>query len=246
MGQIMAFNNSHNEMVRLDENEERKQLSRILGVIGHDLKQPVSVAMMFVEMARADLTGEKSPERLQRAYDALRQVCRELDAIVRTSQSDRAFAPRKTEVPVQVLFDRLDAEWRAYAAHFGIFLRIQPSSAVVSTDADLLMTILRNLIGNAVKFSSRGRRVVVGCRRVGGEVRFEVHDQGPGMRSDRLERMFDAFERGEQGSSTPGFGLGLHLVRETGALLGCKVAISSVQGRGTSFHVYVPKPPLNS
>ncbi len=246
MGQIMEFDNSPDETVRLDENEERKHLSRILGVIGHDLKQPVSVAMMFVEMARADLAGEKSPERLQRAYEALRQVCRELDAITRTSQSGKAFSPRTREVPVQMLFDRLGAEWRAYAAHFGVFLRVLPSSAVVSTDPELLMTILRNLVGNAVKFSAHGRRVIVGCRRVGGEVRFEVHDQGPGMRSDALEKMFDAFERGEQGDSIPGFGLGLHLVRETGALLGCKVAISSIEGRGTSFHVYVPKPALNS
>ena len=146
--------------------DDRQEVSRLLAVAGHDLKQPLSIAMMFVDLVRKDARGVKTPERLDRAYEALRQLGAQLDALAVMSQRSDALGPRLQPVTIQGLFDLLRTEWASYTAFFGIDLRILPTSAIGLSDPAMLMTILRNLVGNAMKFSRPGGRVVVGCRKL--------------------------------------------------------------------------------
>ena len=106
----------------------------------------------------------------------------------------------------------------------------------------MLMTIMRNLVGNAVKFSRRGGRVVVGCRNVDGALRLEVHDGGLGIKKERLSKIFDAFDRGDHAEVAQGLGLGLFLVRQTATLLDHGLEIRAKESEGTAFFVTVSKP----
>ena len=184
-----------------------------------------------VDLVRTDARGEKTPERLDRAYDALRQPGTELDAPAATSQRSDTLGPRLQPVRIQDLFDRLKIEWASYTGVLGIDLRILPTSAIGLSDPAMLMTILRKLVGNAVKFSRRGGRVVVGCRNVDGALRLEVHDGGLGIKKEPLPKIF---------------GLGLFLVRQTATLLDHGLEIRSKESEGTAFFITVSKVALNS
>jgi signal transduction histidine kinase len=101
----------------------------------------------------------------------------------------------------------------------------------------LLDGILRNLVRNAVKYTEPGGRILIGCRRVGRDIRIDVYDTGIGISPDHLPRIFDAFQRID--STRPdGLGIGLFVVRRAVHLLGHRVEVRSQPGYGSRFSVF--------
>ncbi|MBJ7418580.1 MAG: response regulator, partial [Niveispirillum sp.] len=109
------------------------------------------------------------------------------------------------------------------------------------TDAVLLRRIVQNLLANALRYTPRGR-ILVGCRRLAGAVRVEVWDTGPGIPDDKREEIFKEFRQLGNGQSDrdKGLGLGLSIVERFAAILGHRVSLRSVEGKGSCFAVEVP------
>ncbi|GJD47428.1 Sensor protein KdpD [Methylobacterium crusticola] len=219
---------------------DRSAMARLLAVAGHDLKQPLQVALLSIERAVSDGVAPGAARRLGLASNALRRLGRELDDLARSSQAGGGTVPRSRAVRLDRVLARVEDEWRAYAEACGVRLRVRASGLGVRTDAGMLTTILRNLVGNAVKYARRGGRVVVGARRRGGRVVVEVHDDGPGIAPVRLAGIFEAFDRGGR-RDAGGLGLGLHIVRQTAEALGHPVGVRSVPDRGSAFWVTLPR-----
>ncbi len=217
----------------------RSAMARLLAVAGHDLKQPLQVALMAIECAVSDGVAPRTATRLGLASEALLRLGRELDDLARTSQAGEA-VPRLGSVPLAPLLATVAEEWRALADLRGITLRVRPTGACAATDAAMLATILRNLVGNAVKYGRTGGRVVIGCRRRGRRLAIEVHDDGPGIAPERLATIFEAFDRAGRRDGA-GLGLGLHIVRQTAQALRAPVRVASVPGRGSIFAVTLPR-----
>lgn len=217
----------------------RSAMARLLAVAGHDLKQPLQVALMAIECAVSDGVAPRAATRLGMASDALLRLGRELDDLARTSQAGEA-VPHLGPVPLGPLLATVAEEWRALADVRGIALRVHPTGACAATDATMLATILRNLVGNAVKYGRTGGRVVIGCRRRGRRLAIEVHDDGAGIASERLATIFEAFDRAGRRDGA-GLRLGLHIVRQTAQALRAPVRVASVLGRGTVFGVTLPR-----
>lgn len=213
----------------------RMAMSRLLAVAGHDLKQPLQVALMAIERAVSDGVAPRAAARLGLASDALMRLGRELDDIARTSQAGEA-PPRLGPVPLGPVLAAVAAEWQPYAEAVGVRLHVRGSDLCVESEAGMLATILRNLVGNAVKYAGRNGRVVIGCRRRGERIAIEVHDDGPGIPPERLAGIFEAFDRAGRRDGA-GLGLGLHIVRQTAQALGHPVGVQSRCGRGSVFGV---------
>lgn len=217
----------------------RTAMARLLAVAGHDLKQPLQVALMAIERAVSDGVAPRAAARLGLASDALQRLGRELDDLARSSQTGD-MRPRLAPVPLGPLLGAVKAEWQAYAEACGVQLRVQATRLVARTDATMLATILRNLVGNGVKYARPGGRVVVGCRYRGDRIEVVVLDDGPGIAPDKLATLFEAFDRGGRRDGT-GLGLGLHIVRQTAQALGHPVGVRSRPCRGSTFSVTVPR-----
>ena len=124
----------------------------------------------------------------------------------------------------------------------GVAVVAAPSPGRVIADKDRLVQTLTNLIGNAVKFSDPGSRVVVDSVQVGPEVHFRVRDEGRGIPPDRLEVVFERFEQVDSSDARQkgGTGLGLAISRGIVERHGGRIWAESTLGQGTTVTFSVP------
>jgi signal transduction histidine kinase len=212
--------------------------SRLMAVMGHDLKQPVSVIHMCLNLLAPQLTSAEDKETLGFAMAAVDTLSDELDALAHASRLDQE-SLRIAKVPVQRVFDSIDDNWRLRARRKGLSLRFLPSAAILDTDERLLGTILGNLVGNAIKYTATGG-VLVGLRRRGQPLRIEVWDTGVGIPEGQRDKIFESFNQLD--SYCEGIGLGLAIVRRTAELLGSDIQVRSRLGRGSCFSVTLNPP----
>jgi len=118
---------------------------------------------------------------------------------------------------------------------------VERTLPVLYTDAGKLKVVLKNLIGNAVKFTPTGS-ITVAARRAQGGVEICVTDTGIGIPPEAQALIFEPFWQVEH-PVTPqagGTGLGLHIVKRLLDLLGGTVTVESAVGRGATFRVWIP------
>jgi signal transduction histidine kinase len=121
---------------------------------------------------------------------------------------------------------------------------VAPEIPAVRTDAVKLRMVLKNLVGNALKFTPRGTVRVV-AERAGAGVRLTVSDTGIGIPAEELPHLFEPFRQahGQVSRRAGGAGLGLYIVRRLIDLLGATIVVESVPGQGTSFAIELPLQP---
>jgi signal transduction histidine kinase len=206
--------------------------SRLMAVMGHDLKQPVNILHMALGTLSGRLAGEQDQEILSYAAGAVEKLNTELDSLALASRLDQA-SVRIEAFPIQRVLDGAFDNWRMRARRKGLDLRVVSCAAVVESDEAMLSTIIGNIVGNAVKYTNAGR-VLIGCRRRGKALAVEVRDTGIGIPDDQLSRIFQAFHQLDSAVSE-GLGLGLAIVRRTAELLGYDIQVASRLGRGSRF-----------
>lgn len=234
--QVMAQMEFRRALVLADRLQ--RNISRLMAVAGHDLKQPLQVMVMAIDRIRGKLTDEKDRERLGYAVDAGMRMAEELDRLAETSVLGAGLgAPSLHAFPLQEVFDSISANWRLHAEAKGLELIVLPSKANIVSDPGMLRAILGNLVGNAIKYTDHGR-VLVGSRKRENAVSIEVLDTGSGIPHEQLSSIFEAFHQINPASE--GLGLGLSIVRRTAEALGHEIALKSDLARGSHFTVKVP------
>jgi signal transduction histidine kinase len=212
--------------------------SRLMAVMGHDLKQPVNVINMCLTLLEPQLGGDEDTETLAYARAAIDTLSGELDALAQASRLDQDNV-RIAQVPLQRVFDNIRHNWSLRARSKGLDLHIVKSAAVIETDEKLLGTIVGNLVGNAIKYTEKGG-VLVGLRRRGDFHRIEVWDTGVGIPDAQRDKIFEAFNQLD--CQSEGLGLGLAIVRRTADLLGCEIHVESRLRKGSCFSVALNLP----
>lgn len=216
----------------------QRNISRLMAVAGHDLKQPLQVMVMAIDRISRRLTDPKEKERLSYAIDAGMRIAEELDRLAETSvlQTGQGTPQLKT-FPVSDVFESIIGNWRLHAEAKGLQLVVLPCAAQIVSDPSMLRAIVGNLVGNAIKYTEQGR-VLVGCRKRGNALSIEVLDTGAGIAAEQLGTIFDAFHQIDPTSE--GLGLGLSIVRRTAEALGHEIELKSDLARGSHFTVKVP------
>lgn len=216
--------------------------SRFLAHASHDLQQPLQAIGMFTGMLERQPQSAKAAALLTDLKAAQRSMRDLLNAILDISKLESgAVTPKPADLPLSPLLDQLEAEFAGLAEAKGLRLRAVPTNAVVRSDPALLERIVRNLIGNAIRYTETGG-VLIGCRTRGDRLWIEVYDTGRGIAEPDRRRIFEEFvqlDRPDRDRSE-GIGLGLAIVERLARLLEHPVTVRSVEGRGTVFAVGVP------
>jgi signal transduction histidine kinase/CheY-like chemotaxis protein len=216
--------------------------TRFLAAASHDLRQPLSSALLFLEsIGESALTG-LDLDYLNKARVALASLSNLLDTLLDVARLDSGgIEPQYADFPVSAVLDRIVPEFASVARAAGLELKFVPSSAWVRSDLHLLETVLRNLISNAIRYTQRGR-LLVGCRRRRDGLLIAISDTGIGIEAEHLEAIFNAYYQVPAGgrARTSGIGLGLSIVERIATLLELKREVRSIPGRGSMFAVLVP------
>lgn len=218
--------------------------TRFLAAASHDLLQPLNAARLFTSALRQhpglDAEASGLAERIDASFRAAEDL---LDALLDTSRLDAgSYRPEVGGFALSELFESLQAQFALVAEQRGLRLRVVPTTLAVHSDPQLLRRILQNFLSNALRYTSRGR-VLLGARRLAGEVRIEVWDTGPGIAADQRARIFDEFQRLEQPSpwGEKGLGLGLSICDRLAGILNHRLDLHSQVNHGSCFAVTVPR-----
>ncbi len=223
---------------------ERASLAKtkFLAAASHDLRQPVQSLLLLMGVLEGQVAGTPAARTLAVMGEALDGLRGLLDGLLDLSRLDAGIvAVKPAATPIRPLLDRLAHEYGPRAAARGLRLRAVGCGGVVLSDPVLLERILRNLLENAVRHTERGG-ILLGCRRQGSSLRVEVLDTGPGIPAERQGEVFEEFVQlgNPERDRAKGLGLGLAVVRRLAGLLGHRVSLRSVPGRGSAFAVTVP------
>ena len=228
------------------EEAERANLakSRFLSTVSHDLRQPLQTMTLvqgLLSETVSDPAAKTLIERLERTVSGMSNL---LDKILNINQLEAGVVkPRLCDFPINNLLEQLKGEFEIHAANDGLGLRVVPCHLTVHTDPRLLEQILRNLLSNALKYTSQGK-VLLGCRRRGDSLSVEVWDTGTGIPETELGAIFKEYHQlrnhAAKGGKGLGLGLGLAIVQHVADLLHSPIRVRSRVGRGSVFSLEVP------
>jgi PAS domain S-box-containing protein len=217
--------------------------SRFLAAASHDLRQPLQTIWSVQAMLSRVLQNSDCTPQLELLGEAVRNMDQMLSALVDINRLEQgAIRPVVRDFSLEEILPRLRSEFGYAASSKSIDLRIDGSAEFVRSDPMLLPVILRNLLGNAIKYTQRGR-VELRVRVVDTQLFIDVADTGPGIAEEHLQRLFDAFYQVDNPTRDQGqgVGLGLSIVQIISRLLEHTVTIQSKSGAGSTFSVQMPR-----
>jgi two-component system, sensor histidine kinase len=224
--------------------EASRAKSRFLATVSHELRTPLNGIMGMTELL---MDSEPQPERrerlqvVQQSAGHLLTLIEDLLDVSRIEFGRFELHPEPAE-PAQLVRE-VSGLLQPIAAARGLRLlcNIEPGvSTHVMLDAPRVRQVLHNLLGNALKFTDQGEVRITLAQR-GEQLQFIVSDSGRGIAPALLERIFDPFERGEDGRAA-GTGLGLTISRQLARAMGGNLVASSRPGQGAQFHFTLDAP----
>jgi signal transduction histidine kinase len=220
--------------------------SEFVSTMSHELRTPLNVILGYNDMLADDL----APAERTRALAHVRQAALDLLEMIEATLDLNRIAlgkdvPRLAPVSLQQLWDELRAEFAALPRHAETVLRWEPVGGIeLCTDRRKLRTILKNVVDNALKFTTAGE-VTVSAQRSADTCTLVVRDTGIGIAPEHLPLIFEMFRQVDSSDrrSYAGVGLGLYIVRRLLDQIGGKIDVESERGRGSTFRITLPVAP---
>jgi signal transduction histidine kinase len=248
---------SHLSLLRRDAglkrtNEELARASQLksefLSTMSHELRTPLNVIIGYLDLLEDGAFGALAVEQsdpVQRAGCSARSLFELITATLDLSRIDAGvFSLDLRPVDLRELLGALVVGAGELPIGPGVDLRwdIEPELDSLETDQRMLNLVLRNLVGNALKFTEHGS-VVITARRQRGGVEFLVSDTGIGISLEAQAKIFEPFHQvaRPETENAGGVGLGLHIVCRLVSLLGGDLGVESVPGEGATFRVWLPR-----
>jgi signal transduction histidine kinase len=250
------FNAGEASLVKKREEDITLEKERTVGglkdefvyIISHELQQPAAAIKGYVDTILSkyatvlnssasevlNLTNVNS-DRLSKLLDDLLDISRIEEGSLRIKMVDISLRPIISEVLSNLL---LDAQNKRISL-------VQKGTEEIAAKADIdrLKEILTNLVGNAIKYTPEGGKVVVEAQKTEGFAKISVSDNGVGISEEDKKHLFEKFYRveSEKTTSVKGSGLGLFIAKQLVEKMGGKIGVESTIGQGTVFFFSLPR-----
>lgn len=219
-----------------------KQKNNFIATASHDLRQPLHAIGLFVEALQKTVIDSKQQNILSKMKQSSHDLNDLLNSILDISKLDAEAVPvNNSHFAIAPLLKSIEDEFNTDASSKSIQLNINTSSSVVHTDSLLLSRILKNLVSNAVKFTTTGSVNLI-TEINEDHLTIRIKDTGPGIPKEQYQSIFLEYHQLQLQHEQPNFGqgLGLSIVKRLVELLKLDISLDSEMGRGTQFSLHVP------
>ncbi|WP_371325311.1 hybrid sensor histidine kinase/response regulator [Dechloromonas sp. ZY10] len=227
---------------RLHADAANHAKSRFLASVSHDLRQPIHAQGMFLSVLRNTPLSPKQQELIDHLTTATNASSEMLHTLMDFSRIEAGnITPQFSRFRLQPLLNKIENEFIAQADAKRLNYRSRETDLAVLSDPGLLEVILRNLVGNAIRYTRRGG-VLLACRKRGQMALIEVYDTGIGIPQEQHQEIFREFHQlgNPERDRQKGLGLGLAIVKGLATCLQHPISVSSRPGRGSVFRLGVP------
>jgi len=229
--------------------------SEFLANMSHELRTPLNSALILARLLGENRDGVLREEHVQYARtiesagEDLLSIINDVLDLAKVEAGQMGIDARPT--PISAVIERMRAIFAPMAAekHLTFDTVVAPTApATIDTDDRRVEQVLRNLLANAVKFTTTGAIQLTVTGTADEQVAFAVSDTGIGIPSDALDRIFEPFiqANGSISRTHGGTGLGLSISRELVRLLGGRLEVRSAPGEGSTFTMTLPARPDTS
>jgi signal transduction histidine kinase len=215
---------------------------RLLGIVGHDLRNPLSAILMSAAALRKR-SGDDAARPIDRIVASARRMERLISQLLEFAQARHGRGLPVHPRPADAADVLRNVAEEIEAAHPGARVAVELEGDTGGEwDPDLLAEALSNLVGNAVQHGGDAQ-VTARVRGAGAEVLAEVHNGGPPIPPELLPHLFDPFRRGhaDEAERSQSVGLGLFITREIVRAHGGTIAVRSTADEGTTVAVRLPR-----
>ena len=241
---LLASRAQETNAARREAETANSAKTEFLSRSSHELRTPLNAILGYAQVLEMDIAAPVQRVQLQQILLAGRHLLKLITELLDISRIEANRLELCCEsVPLGVAIEQALALLRPDAALRNISLEAEPLSGQlhVCADPQRLRQVLLNLLSNAVKFNAEAGRVQVRVQVETEWVRVWVIDQGPGLSSAQLERLFTPFERlGMERSAVDGTGLGLALSKQLIEAMGGAIGVDS-SGAGSRFWIRLPQ-----
>jgi signal transduction histidine kinase len=234
------------ESVRLLQ-ADRDRLREFVADVSHELRTPIAALRTFTELQRdGEVDEAQRSEFLDRSTEQINRLEWMSTNLLDLSRIDAGIFP--LDMRWGDLRDPVRAVVEAHAVlaegrGISLVSEVPTSPVMLRFDRERIVQLLNNLVGNALKFTSRGGEIVVALADGPDGGRLEVRDSGPGIPEAELPLVFDRFFRGTNvgEARASGSGLGLAIARSIVEMHGGHITAASAVGHGSVFTVDLPR-----
>lgn len=232
-----AFNHMSAE-VRTAQQAQRDFMANV----SHDLKTPLT-SIQGYSQAIIDGTAKNPARAAEIIYDEASRLTRMVIQLTDLARMQAGqLSMHKVPVELSEITRTVAQNMLVVARKKNVTLQIdvQPMRKI-NGDGDRIVQVLNNLIGNAIKYTQPGGRVLIRTREAEGGVELIISDNGPGIPEKDLPRIFERFYQVDKARGPArGTGLGLAITHEIVVMHGGRISVQSIEGHGTQFTIWLP------
>jgi signal transduction histidine kinase len=224
--------------------------TNLVGTVSHELKTPLtSLRMALYLLLEQNLSAlsQQQKELLEDARTDADRLLRILDTLLDLTRLESGASPlERTQVGVSALLRQIAGEAHPFIDSAGQRLAVviapELNGVMLNVDEARIRHVFMNLLTNASKYTARGGFITLSAApEEGGFIRFSVRDQGQGIPSESIGRIFERFYRAPNQEKRTGAGLGLAIAREIVVAHGGSISCTSVEGQGSEFYFVLPR-----
>ena len=221
---------------------EKEAVKSLIGDISHQVRTPLSNIRLYTQLLAEqplNAQGRTCVSALDAQTEKLQTL---LEALVKTSRLETGvLALRPVPTPFSPVISRAVEQYRPKAEAKQITLTAElPDDLAAVFDAKWTEEALCNLLDNAVKYTDAGGSISIRAAAYELFVRVDVSDTGCGIAEDEQSKIFGRFYRSAAAAQTQGVGIGLYLTRQILSREGGYLKVSSQEGRGSTFSLFLP------
>jgi signal transduction histidine kinase/CheY-like chemotaxis protein len=215
--------------------------SSFLSAASHDLRQPLQQISSLIEVLIRQSSEQLPQTQLRRVQRIISDMNILMNSLLNLDKLETGrIQPHFKKIQIMEVFTTLKSDFALQAAEKQLNLCFESSDKSVISDRALLLQILRNLIGNAIKYTQVGE-IKITTTQHADFLMLCVHDTGPGVEQARQASIFDPFfQLPSQRSDNSGFGIGLALVKALAETMNHPITLVSEVGKGSVFSIQLP------